>query len=842
MLSQYKVRNRTHKSLHLNLLEYSYPLMRILITQLFLCWSLSATAAFGAADASPAMPLIERLHEHYRLYPNESAPDKPITLDDLPKPLRRLTVSGDTTELTLIAEHFSNLLLPGSMPAEWTICPFLIPESRARYHNDAWTSLQNGATLRTAQQATATIYRYLDWYPGDDWHQRFEQTGFYGRIRGLREQFILLNARRLIILNSSPRDIAAETRGQIQSSLTAVKRLEASQLPPERRNIHRLALIQLRRLLDINPANAIDLHNALEQALNQTQYPDVRFELHLESLHLARQQQENRDQLKQRIAGIRQWLNENRNALSQPLLNELQLLLWEYRNGPQDDSARRRHLSQLYKFVWLHPEYSPIVIDLMGDTVHRNLNESSPAADQLAGEDDTVWLATAYYYLRAAQPNRIKAEALFSAYLASRPATNSFVPLALYETGRLQQNNNATNDSDNHVQLIWRHPNWTASLHPVFGQAMPYLHDASAANLATERAVKLWTLYLEDKRQYREQALAALTLFVGGMPPEGNRPAGPYADNERAKQFRFHLGWLLYESEQYDKAARMFAAVTESDRHYDKAQLYGIHCLQKLLLQAGLSEKEQLEKLANLLEKLTLILPRVDDRHVLLQTTQNMIELYLRTRQYQPATAMMRQFVRDYPDLQPLQEQGLYVLTQMRPEIMQRHARGDMAYLTALLPDAMELANAVWQLAQNNPDETCRTTAGLTTLEYISCYALALASQGKKPETQKADRLIEKLEKNPALKNSLRLVRCRAQLQFAKENYVESQQLWYRIRQSIEDSEKPGMPDAWWEARFYGLECLRKRGREEQARHIVEVLIKTHADEDNAWKKRIQKH
>ena len=103
--------------------------------------------------------------------------------------------------------------------------------------------------------------------------------------------------------------------------------------------------------------------------------------------------------------------------------------------------------------------------------------------------------------------------------------------------------------------------------------------------------------------------------------------------------------------------------------------------------------------------------------------------------------------------------------------------------------------------------------------------------------------LIERAGRTEGALNQLWLVRCRALLAFAEGRFQKSQELWYRIRQSVQDNqdaEKEMSQYHWWEARYFGLRCLLERGQSEQVRHVINVVLRTHPDYQGPWRMRLE--
>jgi hypothetical protein len=77
-------------------------------------------------------------------------------------------------------------------------------------------------------------------------------------------------------------------------------------------------------------------------------------------------------------------------------------------------------------------------------------------------------------------------------------------------------------------------------------------------------------------------------------------------------------------------------------------------------------------------------------------------------------------------------------------------------------------------------------------------------------------------------------------LTFARGDYGDSQQLWYRIRRSTEKATDETMRYYWWEARYFGLCCMPASGDPQNVAHTIDVLIRSRPDYSGPWIERLK--
>ncbi len=341
-----------------------------------------------------------------------------------------------------------------------------------------------------------------------------------------------------------------------------------------------------------------------------------------------------------------------------------------------------------------------------------------------------------------------------------------------------------------------------------------------------ETAAKVaYQLFTIDNEKYAGLAQKTFALFSVRHAPS------PAVDKQR-----YYYGQILRQLNNHPAAREQFLQARTDDTNYPQAKYY-----------AALSALETPELYQQAPSELETIAQQKDNQTALYAAVK-LAEIYLNETPPRPQQCLnilkpfnnlpknQREIIfhlkfracqtaQDYPrslsELTEYLNQGgsnipKTLLAAIRQEILELHSKDDdklAPLLRAALPVARKMQDK-WSL------------------EIIALAALA------DPREELITAAQSLLDKFPS-ENTLWQIRVKAQLAFATGDYESSRKLWYTIRKAVDNDGEPQSKYYWWEARFYGIQCLRRCGQDDEANHAIEVLLKTTSDEQSPWRARL---
>ena len=193
----------------------------------------------------------------------------------------------------------------------------------------------------------------------------------------------------------------------------------------------------------------------------------------------------------------------------------------------------------------------------------------------------------------------------------------------------------------------------------------------------------------------------------------------------------------------------------------------------------------------------------------------------------------------------------LKIVQEQAEALLVFHARNQLGDPGSALLDLVAASEHLFSHLESTADTRRISFARRNLLEVVVLYlihtnqvaqggSLSLALQHQASERRHlANVLMQQLVNQREHQNALWLRRCRALLSYSGENYAEAQRLFAEIRQGTHPND-PQTGYYWWEARYYGLDCLAHGESPSEARRIAQMVLQTYPEINSPWKFRLR--
>lgn len=803
-----------------------------------------------------------------------------VSLSDLPSPLQHMIEQANTDFLDQVFTRLNNLLNEEAADL-YRILDFIPASGPGVYGERLEKTIQQASSLLIlSERALDDLYHYLDWYGENDWQQRFGVTGFYERIRQMRRSSIVYHA----ILTCYQTSLCT-WRGECDKQISRVLKDRLTHLEEYYESFNTksdlivdkqmvgLWMLRLERLLAAYEPSTIEALNRHLQSIKRLSLPaDLEYEYRLESLRCGALIIDDQQiwQKTKLITAIRQnisWLHAHKEEIKKYPQCLLQIYLFEYKldSAEPGDFAAREKLkmvfNRLYSLDRQYPQCHDFIQAFIVGTMtelFEGIEPSDDATDRFTQSwGDYELLVLGSFYLTAEPAHYPEAITLYKSFLRTRPAANTYSPLVLYCLGyghyRLGIAHGLSADEQHSIrtmttairywiQLAVDYPQWSITTETL--RVITPLGDGLDSSRAADQAGSLaYYLYTIDPEQNTDLILRSLKILVGEIKPGHTEPEGIYAHTETARKYRYYYALILQAGQQYLQAAAMFSAVPGNDEHKFTARYYAALNRYQHESQMDLSRSQLSKEYQPLISELFSLISECPEISTKIKALYLAIQLSLEAEQTEVAVENTARLLEIIPWDDSWVKLILNLLGREQTVLLQYHAQDDTPKLEQSLKPATVLAQKLYSFLKDQPEDEMYPSALRFTLEYMVLCTLHSNVKECLCEFSEVRSLLETADRAEGAINQLWLTRCRALLAFAEGRYQESQEHWYRIRQSLQDN-----PDAddemsrylWWEARIFGLRCLLARGQSEEAAHVIEVVLRTHPDYHGPWRTRLE--
>ena len=746
------------------------------------------------------------------------------------------------------------------------------------------------------ERALTDLLSYLDWYPEDDWYDRFGATGFYNRLQMLQRNLTLVRSifwyyRARIgyleaeTIDGGPLIGEKELPTALEKSYQQLGNLlkEAGKEELDSAQIQ-LWQVRLARMLGIYQApyrqSAL---SQLERLLKQSETAELNYQMRLELLRCNfdhhRSDFSEVKLLLENVTRLGDALRQNQPDPESYPIQRLQIALWEscllqrrqQLISPQISPPQRlyltnrRYLEPLVNVVRQSARLEPVVRALVGGRLAASLGEQIDTVDEsflpdlLRHWSDFELLALARHYQIQQEPSLKRSLRIWEQFLGIRPADNKSYPQVLYEAawchGRLAESEGSDfsfGSSEEHLVAAVKYWHRLACEFPRWISCESC--QVTAQDAAVQAARYCYNLFLKNPQAYSELALEVIGALVGRMEAGKTEPAGTFAETDAARGFRYHYAYVLYLAGQYSRAAEMFDAVGAEDDNKSAARYYGILARLQPYLEADLPRNER----ACLYEPLINELNRFIDSDPRGPYAVSALQLLIQLRQQLEQIELALQAARRALELNSTNGQltllSLNLLSRQRAVCLDLHARGEYQQLWKFLSLSLPLAQSVYNELENaepnqapSPTDRQALIAGRIYGEQLCMAAVSAAEFGRESDLEdsteiqkKAERLLDRWGDDKSVISQLWYVRCRALLSFARKDFAEAQKLWYHIREATAPSDEETARYCWWESRYFGMRCLGQLGTAAEVEHAIDILLRSRPDEETVWKERLR--
>ena len=756
---------------------------------------------------------------------------------------------------------------------------------------------QIAADIAAADETVEQLQRYLQWYPETNWQQRFGESGFYdqlGQVGQTLDLYECLVCYYRVCVTDHFGAGNAQSAGRVDDlgrALTTVTGFADGNRQPTLK----LWQIRLMRRLGREDPDYISQTRRLITDILLTRPPArLQFDVRFEALRCAADAAKpNRGNLSLQLQQLKDWINANRNELSDYPDILLQLALFEIKSDPQ---ANRRAV--LGSLAGQHESLAQRIDELLAVYLEDDLAEAADYEQVLAGLSTGEMLTLVRHWQSAERPDWAGALDICRRLLQSRPASDTDYGQVLYQAGSCHQqlalSASEPGTTEHMIAAIeyWRRlarevPGWSSPSDP---------QRINAKQAATHAAALVCRLFATDRDEFGTLGCAVLGTLVGDIDPNGApaEPVGLWAATASAQGYRYHYGCVLQAVGRYGQAAAMFAAVPADDPEKAAADYYAVVCRLKQndapgqrqqyvgrlteLVQSyqRLPDQAAVRPLASkavlLLAQLNLEAPggqvepclNVLDHHAELWASgsgdpaDRAAALLLRTQAYRQLgkTESALQALADDPATatadQSLLAVCLNVMADQRANLMTLHSGGEGAQLAQALALSLPLARGVYESVGPNAVDGLSPAAARRYLELLSLAAATVAEcEGSNRQFDSPlpplDQLItaaqsafDDLGQQTDQPVSLWQIRCRALLGYARGDWAGSRGNWYLIRRATESRKGHDMRYYWWESRYFGLTCLLRQGEADQVAHAIDVLTRSRSDYNGPWLARLK--
>lgn len=746
--------------------------------------------------------------------------------------------------------------------------------------------------LKIVKGAIEDLLRYMEWYPGTDWKERFGDTRLYAHLQDLQQGELLCRGILRYYQSCLHQALSQETPEMAEGLRDAFRQLGSLRedvADAAGGEAAQLALWQIRiaeRLIPADPNYFEYTQKIVKNLLFGSPGADNEYEIQFAwtgcELAACRTRQQDGAVLVQKL---NHWLENQRNHVTNLPDKLFQVAMLTRQVSEKEGLAELKKLAEKYPPLRrrIHTLIAAHLAESFVAAVHR--------AETARSWDDFSLVCLGQYYLSQPQPDYEKALQVYDMFLQSRPPANEEYPQALFQAGVCSyQLGEKKASPELAVQALqyWRRlardfPLWLSRTDP---------QQQNSRQATVMAATLAYQLFIADTEEYAAVAREAITGLTGTIDPNQTEPAGPYANCEKARQFRYYDGLVLQQGGDYPAAAAMFQAVPADDANRFAAEYYALVCRIRQTEEQGPAPTaenymEWTTALKNLLApwknqpqeaaidpsrraiaiKAVILLAKLDLEGSPAQPQEAMevleqygplgsgeetsesdrrslmilqVQSYLKLGRTREAVACLENRIKEGTPDAGVQRAALQVLQQQDQEIRLLHAEGKMKELTPCLAESIPLAQTLYDQIRDADKE--KNLAGKLLLERACLLAVAAKDQ---PDalpaeiSQAAENLIKELAGQENASRSLWYVRCQALWEYARGDYPASQKRWYQIRQGIAKDQDELSKYYWWEARYFGLCCLWHQGQREEVKHIIEVTGKTNPDDTSIWKQRL---
>ncbi len=699
--------------------------------------------------------------------------------------------------------------------------------------------------LERLNTAAEELYTYLDGYDGEDWETRFGASGFYDELMRLRLRLGFLDAAwryyaawgKTFSASSPPSTSAADIHASL---VLCQKRFETLATDVKKESLAEMLFWQGRvqaLMAYRQSARAEKADKYFQQAARQTLSPELSWTILYEQTQLGLWQSKP---VRENIKPLELLLAQHSDKISLPACKQvcLALLQGELRGGsftPLQELLRSK--------VYLRDEGEALLGVFL--------------AQELAKVQDTsVWIAqhepweikiTAERLRQMNPPDRLHAALLYEAGI-DRIVDNasSEKSYLLFRAGQCRYQlidfkrfDAADRQHAEHVVQHWsklaEYPQWSIS-----DEAHSY-DSLSALTTAADLSLQL---YAAQPNKFTELAKKTLGLLVGRFEKESSVPLGPFAESDAAKKRRYYFAALLENLGEYALAAQWFEAVGQDDSYFDQARYHAIYCRYQLSeSSASAADVRQRRRWIDDLRQLAEKAKSTQQSDLWPAVSLLMVKIYESLNEPMLGLTIL-QDVMEASEKSTTAEAGLSFLTRRTTYVgsMLREDRTEnlRSYLLAAVPVSREIYRSLKNSSQNDYTATAQRLY-LEHLALLNAYARRLNWQ--MPDNLSClDEFKQELEQiNPASATSewLWLWKVQGLAAYAMGDYPASQEAWQKVR-ACSDPDKGEESDSWWLARVWSLRCLAAQNRDEDLRHVIDVLRRSRSTLPEGWGEQIK--
>jgi len=824
-------------------------------------------------------PELYELYSRYAADPNyHFNPQKPA-IKELPSALKTMLNEGRTTILDKLFKTANNIIFQKASVLADSILYFSCSPDNPPAGQLAQMLDQAEVSLKIISRSVTELTTWLDWYPKDDWHDRFGKNGFYDHLQQLKQQLILtrcaygyyhsLAYEFLPDPASLGRNRPESYYGNLKERLLDLKVLLQSDVSAETKYKLRLWQLRLIRRIYGRSAKLDEFCKQLTTLLKNISNKNIRFEFQVEILRCLADQKamprESIDPLISQINKLRQWTDIQQSKLSDIENKTLRLTLFESHlrqlkiklSGGKNETIQQKYLSDLSYLQPLkdlsehYPDLNNIIHHLIAARLASSLDSTWGPENKsalLPENTDIFYLfILGRYFQQQKPPQSERAAKIYEMVMGSLPFRDSRMPITLYELGQcyylLSKKSEQHGDNETTVQqkisaimnwyrLAREFPQWESS---------PNNSSADTQTAISLAASMAYSLYTNSAEKYAPLARQVLSILVGRIESPDTVPVGPFAHTEAAKHYRYYYALTLKAAAQYPEAAAMFGAVPRQDSRHTEARYYAVYC-QFLEHKNNDSKTPAPDNIYRLwIQELSDIIKNNPTHSISTKATLLLNQINQKLNRIPAALQNIYQALKTTPDNADLAQAALSLLQDQRPALLQLHAQDKQDQLAQTLSQSLSIALLTYNTFSQDKSHSLFPVAFRVILEHLSLATVTdsekLAAFGNIPKL--AENIITTSGLAEKVTQSLWFVRCQAFLAWARKDYYTSRKLWYRIRQATTENQDSESQYLWWGARYFGLRCLLEQGQPDRVRHALKILLRSQPDQNNPWLTRL---
>ncbi len=397
--------------------------------------------------------------------------------------------------------------------------------------------------LKIAKGAIEDLLKYMEWYPGTDWKERFGDTQWYVHVQELQkmEQWYsgILWYYKSCLEQAQPQE-SAETTDRLKEAFDTLENMRQAAAGPRNGEGLHLAIWQIRmseRLIATEPRYFEYAQKLVKNLLAKSPGADWEYEIRYAwagcELAACRAKPQDGTAI---LAQLKKWLEQEKKQVTNLPEKLWQVALLEKKYSDRQATADLKKLADEY------PSLRGRIHTLMAAQLAQSL-AGADDPQKAAGElDDFSLVVLGQYYLSQPQPDYEKALQVYEAFLLSRSAEQEDYPQALYNAGLCSyQLSEKKASPELAVQAIqyWRRlardfPLWLSQTNP---------QQQNSQQAAVMAATLAYQLFSADTKTYAAVAREAITGLTGTIDPNQAEPAGPYDNCKRPGSFATMPAW-----------------------------------------------------------------------------------------------------------------------------------------------------------------------------------------------------------------------------------------------------------------------------------------------------------